>query len=133
MMNSSAIGDALFTKTQQRVLGLLYGNTNPNPNKFSLLPSPKGEGQDEGIYITTFWDWYYLRSWFDKLTHERNHTLPFLRAPSTALRRALSKDLRDNDLNIAGLLAMSKAGLSASSLMCKCQTRCEAGAESFGS
>jgi len=25
MMNSSAIGDALFTKTQQRVLGLLYG------------------------------------------------------------------------------------------------------------
>jgi len=31
-----------------------------NPNKFSLLPSPKGEGQDEGIYITTFWDWYNL-------------------------------------------------------------------------
>jgi len=31
-----------------------------NLNKFSLLPSPKGEGQDEGIYITTFWDWYYL-------------------------------------------------------------------------
>src|SRR5450631_2285351 len=25
MMSSSAIGDALFTKTQQRVLGLLYG------------------------------------------------------------------------------------------------------------
>ena len=78
-MNSSVISDALFTKTQQRVLGLLYGNTNPN--KFSLLPSPKGEGQDEGIHITTFWDWYYLRSWFDKLTHERNHTLPFLLSP----------------------------------------------------
>jgi len=30
-----------------------------NLNRFSLLPSPKGEGQDEGIYITTFWDWYY--------------------------------------------------------------------------
>ena len=29
-----------------------------NPNKFSLLPSPKGEGQDEGIHITTYWDWY---------------------------------------------------------------------------
>lgn len=25
--NNSAIGDALFTKTQQRVLGLLYGNS----------------------------------------------------------------------------------------------------------
>ena len=25
MMSRSAIGDALFTKTQQRVLGLLYG------------------------------------------------------------------------------------------------------------
>jgi Zn-dependent protease with chaperone function len=33
---------------------------NTNPNKFSLLPSPKGEGQDEGIHITTFWDWYNL-------------------------------------------------------------------------
>jgi len=33
--------------------------TYTNPNKFSLLPSPKGEGQDEGIHITTFWDWYY--------------------------------------------------------------------------
>jgi hypothetical protein len=31
-----------------------------NPNKFSLLLSPKGEGQDEGIHITTFWDWYNL-------------------------------------------------------------------------
>ena len=31
---------------------------NTNPNKFSLKPSPKGEGQDEGIHITTYWDWY---------------------------------------------------------------------------
>jgi hypothetical protein len=31
---------------------------NTKPNKFSLLPSPKGEGQDEGIHITTYWDWY---------------------------------------------------------------------------
>jgi hypothetical protein len=35
---------------------------NTNPNKFSLLPSPKGEGQDEGIHITTFWDWYYTKA-----------------------------------------------------------------------
>jgi hypothetical protein len=33
---------------------------NTNPNKFSLLPFPKGEGQDEGIYITTFWHWYNI-------------------------------------------------------------------------
>jgi len=33
---------------------------NTNPNKFSLLSSPKGEGQDEGIHITTFWDWYNI-------------------------------------------------------------------------
>ena len=33
--------------------------TYTNSNKFSLIPSPKGEGQDEGFHITTFWDWYY--------------------------------------------------------------------------
>jgi hypothetical protein len=38
-------------------LQAFYWN-NTNPNKFSLLPFPKGEGQDEGIYITTFWHWY---------------------------------------------------------------------------
>ena len=38
--------------------------SNTNPNKFSLLPSPKAEGQDEGIHITTFWDWYYMRIFY---------------------------------------------------------------------
>jgi hypothetical protein len=31
-----------------------------NPNKFSLKPSPEGEGWDEGIHIATYWDWYYM-------------------------------------------------------------------------
>jgi len=34
---------------------LKANGVNTNLNKFSLLPSPKGEGQDEEIYITTFW------------------------------------------------------------------------------
>jgi len=44
---------------QIAAIALSLNMTYTNPNKFSLLPSPKGEGQDEGIHITTFWDWYY--------------------------------------------------------------------------